>query len=103
MRRMAIVLLLQWACVAQAHDFWSTGEAVPAWVKQACCGPSDVHHIRHGAVHILSDGYHIDGINTVVALRDVLPSPDGEYWAFWNPALEPTPGIYCFFVPLNGM
>jgi hypothetical protein len=87
---------------ALAHDFWSNGEPVPPWVKAQCCGPRDVHHLRAGAVHIMSDGYHIDGIKTVVPVSRALPSPDGQYWAFWNSVAEPEPVIFCFFAPLNG-
>lgn len=88
---------------ARAHNFWDTGEPVPAWVKSQCCGPQDVHHLRVGAVHVMADGYHIDGIKTVVPMSRALPSPDGQYWAFWNPVGEPEPIIFCFFAPLNGV
>jgi hypothetical protein len=87
---------------ALAHDFWANGEPVPPWVKAQCCGPRDVHHLRAGAVHIMADGYHIDGLNTVIPISRALPSPDGNYWAFWNPVSEPDPAIFCFFAPLNG-
>ncbi len=30
---------------ASAHDMWSNGDPVPSWVKKACCGPEDVHHL----------------------------------------------------------
>ncbi len=91
------------ATPAMAHDAWSNGEPVPPWVKAECCGPQDVHHLRAGAVHIRPDGYHIDGIETVVPISRALPSPDGGYWAFWNPQGEPAPAIFCFFAPLNGV
>jgi hypothetical protein len=87
---------------ASAHDFWSNGDPVPPWVKAQCCGPRDVHHLRSGAVHIEQDGYHIDGIKTIIPIGRALPSMDGEYWAFWNPVGEPEPVIFCFFAPLNG-
>ena len=99
--RLAFALAIA-ATPVSAHDFWSNGDPVPPWVKATCCGPNDVHHLRAGAVHIMSDGYHIDGIKTVIPMHRVLPSMDGEYWAFWNPVLEPDPLIYCFFAPLNG-
>jgi hypothetical protein len=97
-----ILLMCAIPAPADAHDFWSNGDKVPAWVKAECCGPQDVHHLRPGAVHIEQDGYHIDGIKTVVPIARALPSPDGDYWAFWNPAGEPEPAIFCFFAPLNG-
>jgi len=87
---------------AFAHDYWANGEPVPPWVKSSCCGPQDVHHLRASAVHIMPDGYHIDGLNTVIPVGRALPSPDGSYWAFWNPVGEPEPVIFCFFAPLNG-
>ena len=98
----ALIGCLLFACNAHAHDFWSNGEPVPPWVKAQCCGPRDVHHLRAGAVHIEADGYHIDGLKTVVPIARALPSPDGSYWAFWNPVAEPEPVIFCFFAPLNG-
>ena len=100
MKRLALVLLL--TTPASAHDFWTNGEPVPPWVKSACCGPEDVHHLKPGAVHLMPDGYHIDGIDIVVPEARALPSPDGDYWAFWNPAYEPKPLIYCLFVPFKG-
>ena len=98
----AVALAVAFASPATPHDFWTNGDPVPPWVKSACCGPEDVHHLRPGAVHIAPDGYHIDGLKRVVPLNRVLPSPDGQYWGFWNPLLEPDPTIYCFFAPLNG-
>ena len=87
---------------AKPHDFWTTGEPVPPWVKSACCGPSDVHHLKMSAIHIMPDGLHIDGIETVVPMSRVLPSPDGTAWAFWNPVGEPDPVVFCMFYPLSG-
>jgi hypothetical protein len=87
---------------ALAHDFWANGEPVPAWVKKSCCGPEDVHHLRPDQVHLLADGYHIDGLDVVVPEAKALPSPDGTYWAFWNPLLKPKPLVYCLFVPFRG-
>lgn len=86
-----------------AHDKWANGQPVPEWVKQACCGASDVHHIPPEAIHLMADGYHIDGIATVTPVEKALPSPDGEYWVFWNEAGEPNPSIFCFFSPLQGV
>lgn len=100
MRRLAILALLA-ASPASAHDFWSNGEPVPAWIKAQCCGPEDVHHLRAGAVHVQADGYHIESPNAVPVAR-ALPSADGEYWGFWIPSTEPEPVIFCFFAPLNG-
>jgi hypothetical protein len=87
---------------ALAHDVWADGSAVPPWVKAACCGPADVHHLRPGRVRLMADGYHIEGLTTVVPVGRALPSADGDYWGFWNPAGEPAPAIFCFFAPVNG-
>lgn len=99
MRTMLIAFTFLWPGLCWGHDFWSNGERVPDWVKAACCGPADAHHIKKSAVHIKSDGYHIDGITTVVPIEQALPSMDGGVWGFWLPAMEPHPNIYCFFYP----
>lgn len=91
------------ATPAMAHTFWDNGEPVPSWVREACCGPRDVHHLKPGTVHIMADGVHIDGINTIVPIDRALPSPDGTAWAFWSPTLEPDPIIFCLFIPFNGV
>jgi hypothetical protein len=88
---------------ASGHDRWDNGDPVPSWVKTRCCGKSDVHHIPNEAIRIMADGYHIEGINTVVPFSQALPSPDATYWGFWAPLGEPNPAIFCFFAPPNGM
>jgi hypothetical protein len=101
--RLAIACAAMLACgAASAHDKWGNGEPVPAWVKSACCGPEDSHQIPASAVHIEPDGYHIDGINTVVPITRALPSPDGKIWGFWMNQSEPEPVIFCFFYPVSG-
>lgn len=90
------------ASPAIAHDFWSNGEPVPSWIKRYCCAPNEVHHIRSDAVHIMRDGYHVDGLKTVIPIDKALPSPDGTYWAFFNDAVD-EPNVWCFFAPLNGV
>lgn len=87
---------------ASAHDKWANGEAVPGWVKSWCCDKTDVHHIPPSAISIQQDGYHIEGLTVVVPIKDAIPSPDGQYWGFWNPIMEPSPHIYCLFVPFSG-
>lgn len=88
---------------AMGHDTWADGSPVPPWVKAQCCGTQDVHHLSAGRVHIMADGYHIDGIKTVVPMTRALPSMDGDFWAFWSPLGEPEPVIFCFFAPLHGV
>lgn len=89
--------------VARAHDLWADGSPVPAWVKAACCGPNDVHHLVPSQVHALRDGWHVDGYNSAVPYGTELPSEDGDYWGFW--ADYPHGGqsrMYCFFTPSQG-
>jgi hypothetical protein len=102
MGKTTAILVLLLPVPALAHDFWSNGGPVPAWVKAECCGPGDAHRLRAGAVHILPDGYHIDGLKTIVPIEKALPSMDGQYWGFWNPLGEPEPMIFCFFAPIDG-
>ena len=98
-----LTLALLGARKAQAHDYWTNGVEVPSWVKSACCGPEDVHLLPESSVHIRPDGYHIDGIETIVPMNRALPSPDGKIWGFWSPLVGTNPTIYCFFYPINGV
>jgi hypothetical protein len=88
---------------AAAHDVGSDGSPVPAWIKQACCGPSDVHHLRPDQVHrVSSEFYAVDGYFTPVPAKIALPSPDGDYWIFYKDNKSGTQtGVFCFFVPMN--
>ena len=51
---------------AGAHDVWSDGDPVPAWVKAQCCGPSDAHHLTAEQVHVTGEGYRLDGYSRLV-------------------------------------
>ena len=103
MKRLAFVLLAAFSAPpALAHDFWSNGEPVPAWVKKWCCGDNDVHRLQAGAVHILADGYHVDGLATVLPFSKAIPSPDGQYWAFFRDEEGPEAHVSCFYAPTNG-
>jgi len=91
---------------ARAHDQWADGSEVPAWVKKACCGPEDVHHLRDDQVHLTADGYKVDGYPDLIPVSKALPSPDGTFWIFYKmsdtangPSYSP---VYCFFSPFNG-
>ena len=61
--RLAIAALVAAAMMrplsAIGHDVWSNGAQVPAWVKKACCGPSEVHKLSADKVHAPPDGYHV--------------------------------------------
>jgi len=84
------------ALPASGHDLWANGMPVPSWIKTACCGPSEAHRLVASQVHALPDGYHVDGLSTVIPYSRVQPSPDGEFWGFWNSyALNPV--VFCFF------
>ena len=89
--------------VARAHDVWADGKVVPTWVKAACCGPDDVHHLRPDQVHRVSDySYTVDGYFRPIPSRIALPSPDGEYWIFYKDNKDGSQtGVFCFFVPMN--
>jgi len=104
---------------AAAHDRWADWTPVPAWVKQACCGASDAHHLRPDQVRRISDEYYeVEGYFRPVPARAALPSEDGQYWIFYRnvPAgpICPGPGqacfgwhpagqtrVFCFFVPMD--
>lgn len=111
--RVALIILIVIAAVslaamfgmagrARAHDRWSNGEELPTWLKVFCCTKADVHRLNSSAVHAMSDGYHIDGLKTIVPYDRVMRSEDEFYWAFWNPTAEPEPDIFCFLAPPNG-
>lgn len=91
------------ASPAAAHDKWSNGEDVPDWVKKWCCSKSDVHQVNPSAIHIMPDGYHVDGLSTVIPMSRAMPSPDGKYWIFFKEELLPDAPVYCMYAPLNGV
>jgi len=101
MKRLILLVALV-ASPALAHDFWSNGDPVPAWTKKWCCGDNDVHRLYPGAVHILADGYHVDGLATVLPFSKAIPSPDGQYWAFFRDEEGPEAHVSCFYAPANG-
>jgi hypothetical protein len=102
--RSVLLALLLGATPALAHDQWADGTRVPDWVKRSCCGPEDVHHLTPEQVHKVDGGYRIDGWPYVIPDDHVLPSQDGDYWAFydlhWRGA-QGNPTMFCFFVPLS--
>lgn len=88
---------------ARAHDVWANGEPVPAWVKSACCGPEDVHHLTRDQVHETPGGWRIDGYPNVIPMGTEQPSPDGEYWVFYRQFQSGEfSRVYCFFTPFQG-
>jgi hypothetical protein len=107
-----IRLLRLWALIALAgivvtpafgHQKWANGQPVPVWVKTACCGPNDVHHLTKDQVHEESDGWHIDGYPEVIPIGTAQSSPDGDYWIFYQVYTNGDfSKVYCFFVPFQG-
>ena len=93
-----LTLLLAWATPASPHDQWTNGEPVPGWIKAACCGPADAHHLTPDQVHEVEGGFKIDGFPDVIPYDKVLPSQDGDAWAFYKTYPDGTVGtLYCFF------
>ena len=99
---LSLAVMLALCGRAAAHDFWPDGEKVPAWIKSACCGPADFHHLRPDQVHLTKDGYRVDDYPDLIPIAKALPSPDGEYYIFYR-ALDngDKTMVYCFFVPFS--
>lgn len=100
----SLAALLALPSAVQAHTTWANGLPVPAWVTKACCGPSDAHHLRADQVRRVPDGYRIDGYEGMVYDAQVLPSEDGEYWAFYSQSTQRNgdkifTSVFCFFAP----
>ena len=92
---------------SSSPDTWGNGVPVPDWVRKACCGPGDAHHLRPDEVHRTADGFRIDGYPTTIYDFQVLPSQDGEYWAFYSKTSDADgkpvfTSIFCFFAPSFG-
>lgn len=99
----ALVVVAANQC-AKAHDAWANGEPVPAWVKKACCGPEDAHHLKPEQVQFTSDGWKVEGYHALIPNGTELPSPDGSYWIFYRTFSDGTQStVYCFFVPIPSM
>lgn len=94
---LAALLAVTLGAPARGHDAWADATPIPAWIKSSCCGPADAHLLNDSQIHMLSDGVHIDGIRTVVPYDKVLPSMDGQIWAFYPNNGVSDPPVYCFF------
>ena len=103
---------------AIAHTTWVNGKPVPDWVRHQCCGLADVHHLTADQVHPVEGGYLVDGFNPeayngiasasdwtftkVIPASHILPSQDGDWWAFYRENGDGTTGpMYCFFGPMD--
>jgi hypothetical protein len=83
-----------------AHEHWNNGERIPAWVKTACCGPNDVHHLRPEQIRRNAAGdYVVDVYPWPIPARMALPSQDGDYWLFFYEDFGVYGRIRCFFAP----
>ena len=99
----SLFLIIGHSPVALAHDQWSNGDPVPAWVKAQCCGPSDAHHLSDEQVHVTPAGYKLDGYSRIITEDKLLPSPDGSWWVFYRNYDDGTQStVYCFFGPERG-
>ena len=102
----AIVAVLLFASPAIAHDFWTTGEAVPEWVKHQCCGEKEAHMLDPNSVHVVEGGYTVDRLpGFFLKESETLPSPDGHFWIFIGEPNEyhAKPIVRCFFRPITGV
>ena len=104
---MAAALLLSSVGPLSAHRTWNNGLPVPDWVTRSCCGADDAHRLSPDQVHRVQDGYRIDGYPRVIFDAQVLPSEDGEYWAFYSKrrdadGVEFFSSVFCFFAPSQG-
>lgn len=100
----SLFLLLAIPGGARAHETWADGKGIPDWVKKACCGPADAHHLSPAQVRHVGDAFWIDGYPYRVPDVEVLPSEDGEYWAFYTEFLDVNgaktfSSVFCFFAP----
>lgn len=103
----SLALLLMTPLPSVAHETWGNGLPVPDWVVRACCGPADAHRLRPDQVRRVDGGYIIEGYPRTIHDAQVLPSEDGEYWAFYSEYVDAggTMGftsVYCFFAPTAG-
>jgi len=95
-----LVALALFSTAACAHDMWVDGGPVPRWVKSACCGPDDVHHLRAEQVSRNAAGdYVVDIYPRPIPARLALPSQDGDYWLFFHEDFGVFGRVRCFFAP----
>lgn len=91
------IAIISFATITLAHDKWANGDSVPSWIKSACCGQADAHILGLDEYSIDATGFHVRGINMSFPLDKVLPSQDGNVWAFYPPNVGLNAQIYCVF------
>src|SRR3954451_9320727 len=85
---------------AVAHDQWSDGSSIPAWVSNYCCGVADAHRLTVKQIYRVEGGWRADGYAHTIPDDRVLPSEDGYVWLFYRNyenGYQSTP--FCFFLP----
>jgi hypothetical protein len=85
---------------AVAHDQWSDGSPIPAWVSNYCCGVADAHRLTVKQIYRVEGGWRADGYAHTIPDDRVLPSEDGHVWLFYRNyenGYQSTP--FCFFLP----
>lgn len=90
---------------AHSHSLWANGEEIQPWVKNACCGVADSHHLTADQVHMRSDGsWVVDGYKKIIPAHTELYSPDGTYWVFYKTFADgDQSSVYCFYIPMPSM
>jgi hypothetical protein len=73
LKTLAIISLanLSFLAPGAAHDVWSDGTRVPAWVKRYCCGQEEVHRLSMRQIH------HVEGAGVwtgTIALSQITAS-----------------------------
>jgi hypothetical protein len=96
----ALILAALASAPAAAHDEWSNGQPVPPWIKSACCGPMDVHHLRPEQVHRNGEAYEVEGYPWLIPSAKALPSQDGGFWLFYGYLNGSPAEARCFFIPM---
>jgi hypothetical protein len=105
LKTLAIISLanLSFLAPGAAHDVWSDGTRVPAWVKRYCCGQEDVHRLSMRQIHHVEGGWRVDGYNRLIPDHRVLVSQDEYVWVFYRTGSDQSQSeVFCFFIPQGG-
>ena len=97
---------------AHAHQVGCDGKPAPGLVREDCCGLADYHRLTFDQISEDDAGYvvHVDGYTFHVPRQQAEPSPDGcpaiffsdsGEFANYRSAANPTPVVFCFFLPLD--
>lgn len=87
---------------SHAHDYWATGEPIPAWIKASCCGPEDVHRYTMDQIRETKGGYIVPGYKSVIPNNKPLASQDQYAYVFFRDYPDGSQsGVYCIFLPVS--